>query len=92
MNREDIGLSADQRLLPTDNSPRSAEILRSVLIKVLSHATEGHFLLREQGRVIAEVGDKHAPLQAEANVVDTRAYARALLGGNTAAGGGCGCN
>ena len=86
MNRKDISLSADQRLLPTDHSPRSAEILRSVLIKVLSHATEGHFLLREQGRVIAEVGDKHAPLQAEANVVDTRAYARALLGGNTAAG------
>lgn len=86
MNRKDISLSADQRLLPTDHSPRSVEILRSVLIKVLSHATEGHFLLREQGRVIAEVGDKHAPLQAEANVVDTRAYARALLGGNTAAG------
>lgn len=66
--------------------PKSVEILRSVLIKVLSQASEGHFLLREKGRVIAEVGDKNSSLKAEANILDTRVYGRALLGGNTAAG------
>ena len=66
--------------------PKSIELLRKVLIQVLSRATEGHFLLREKGRVIAEVGDRDSSLKAEADVLDWRAYRRALLGGNTAAG------
>ena len=66
--------------------PKSVEMLRSVLIKVLSQANEGYFLLREKGRVIAEVGDSNANLKAEVNVLNTRVYRRALLGGNTAAG------
>jgi len=76
----------------TDNNreeqktPKTVEILRSVLIQVLSHASEGHFLLREKGRIIAEVGDRDSGLKAEVNILDTRAYGRALLGGNTAAG------
>jgi len=69
-----------------EDSSKSVEILRSVLIKVLSQANEGHFLLRENGRIIAEVGSRDAHIKAEANVLDTRAYGRALLGGNTAAG------
>ncbi len=66
--------------------PKSIELLRKVLIQGLSRATEGHFLLREKGRVIAEVGDRNSSLKAEADVLDWRAYRRALLGGNTAAG------
>tara|TARA_B100000686_G_scaffold352923_1_gene456541 strand:+ start:1029 stop:2279 length:1251 start_codon:yes stop_codon:yes gene_type:complete len=66
--------------------PKSVEMLRSVLIKVLSQANEGYFLLREKGRVIAEVGDSNANLKAEVNVLNIRVYRRALLGGNTAAG------
>ena len=86
MNHDDVTLSANRKLLQTDRAPKSAEFLRGIFVKVLSHASEGHFLLREKGRVIAEVGDRSDSLQAEVNVVDTRVYARALLGGNTAAG------
>ena len=67
------------------NSKRIA-LIRSLLLKVLSKASEGHFLLKENGHVVAEVGDPTAELRAEANVLDQRAYVRALLGGNTAAG------
>ena len=67
------------------NSKRIA-LIRSLLLKVLSNASEGHFVLKENGHVVAEVGDPAAELRAEANVLDQRAYVRALLGGNTAAG------
>ena len=67
------------------NSKRIA-LIRSLLLKVLSKASEGHFLLKENGQVVAEVGDPTAELRAEANVLDQRAYVRALVGGNTAAG------
>ena len=67
------------------NSKRIA-LIRSLLLKVLSKASEGHFLLKENGQVVAEVGDPTAELRAEANVLNQRAYVRALLGGNTAAG------
>ena len=86
MNNEDLSLGNGQRLLQTERAPKSAELLRDLFIKILGHASEGHFLLRERGRVIAEVGDQNSALRAEADVVDTRVYARALLGGNTAAG------
>ena len=61
-------------------------LLRVLLLKVLSKASEGHFVLKENGIIIAEVGSPSADLQAEADVLDQRAYERALLGGNTAAG------
>ena len=65
---------------------RKVALLRALLLKVLSKASEGHFVLKENGIVIAEVGSPSADLQAEADVLDQRAYERALLGGNTAAG------
>ena len=67
------------------NSKRIA-LIRSLLLKVLSKASEGHFVLKENGHVVAEVGDPAAELRAEANVLDQRAYVRALVGGITAAG------
>ncbi|NKB35171.1 MAG: methyltransferase domain-containing protein [Pseudomonadales bacterium] len=70
----------------SEDTPKSVEIIRSVLIQVLNHASEGHFLLREKGRILAEVGDRNSSLKAEVNVLDTRAYGRALFGGNTAGG------
>lgn len=83
-------MSQKEWVISNNNSeeilPKSVELLRSALIKVLSHANEGHFILREKGSVIAEVGDSGANLKAEVNVLDVRAYRRALLGGNTAAG------
>jgi len=65
---------------------RSARVLRRLLVEVLSRADQGYFLLRENGQVIAEVGSKDDELHAEAEILDSRVYARALLGGNVAAG------
>lgn len=69
-----------------EKHPKSVDFLRRILVQVLSNAKHGNFLLKEQGRVIAEIGDGSDEFRAEVNVVDTRSYARALLGGNAAAG------
>ncbi len=78
--------SAATALAPSLQTPRATALLRQLLIQVLERATEGHFLLREQGRIIAEVGNRHDSLHAEVNVLDLRCYRRALFGGNTGAG------
>ena len=44
-------------------------LLRALLLKVLSKATEGHFVLKENGVIIGEVGSASADLQAEASVL-----------------------
>lgn len=79
-------LDAAQSIPIIKRDTRRTALLRSVLVKVLEKAAEGHFLLKENGRVITEVGNPGDKLRAEVDVLDSRAYARALLGGNTAAG------
>ena len=78
--------SIDSSSARTYQTSKKIALVRSLLFKVLSKASEGHFLLKENGQVVAEVGDPEAELRAEADVLDQRAYLRALLGGNTAAG------
>lgn len=85
MNQKELSLNGPQQLVESDSS-RITDVLRKLLIQVLGHASEGHFLLKECDRVIAEVGNRNDPLQAEVNIVNTKVYARALIGGNTAAG------
>jgi len=60
--------------------------IRDGLLKILSRATSGYLVIREQGEVIGRFGDSSDTLRAEIDVVDTRTYRRALLGGNAAAG------
>lgn len=86
MNQKKLAISITPPRTDVDAIPRTAELLRTILVRVLSHASEGHFLLKENGHVIAEVGDRNDELQAEVEVLDTRVYGRALLGGDTAAG------
>lgn len=86
MNQKQLVITIPSSRKALGSIPKSAEVLRKILINVLSHAEEGHFRLKENGRVIAEVGDRTDPLQAEIEVLDPRAYGRALLGGDTAAG------
>ena len=86
MNQKQLAAQADRAIPEQDESSRSTALLRRLLIEVLSHASSGHFLLREKGRVIAEVGDRADALQAEVNIIDTRCYLKAVLGGDTAAG------
>ena len=84
MNNKNLDAAQTIPLIKRDT--RRTALLRSVLIKVLEKAAEGHFLLKENGRVITEVGNPDDKLKAEVDVLDSRAYARALFGGNTAAG------
>lgn len=78
----DIGSGFDSQ----SEIPRSAALIRRLLISILNKATHGHFLLKENGLVIAEVGNRDDALQAEVNILDHRAYWRSLAGGNTGAG------
>ena len=86
MDQKDLSLANGPLAKAEAASSRMTAILRHIMIRVLSQATDGHFLLRENGRIIAEVGSRSDSLQAEVNVMDTRAYTRALIGGNTGAG------
>ena len=69
-----------------EKSSKYVDFVRRMLVQVLSNAQHGHFLLKENGRVIVEVGNPSDSLHAEVNVLDTRSYARAIVGGNSAAG------
>ena len=60
--------------------------IRKSLLGVLARADQGHLLLREHGLVIGEFGNPDDELKAEIDVLDTRVYRRALLGGDPAAG------
>lgn len=86
MNQQQSTLLASNTIELKEKPSKPGDFLRRMLIQVLSNAQHGHFLLKENGRVIAEVGNRGDSLQAEANVLDTRSYARALIGGNAAAG------
>jgi cyclopropane-fatty-acyl-phospholipid synthase len=86
MNQTRSALLASSTIELKEKSPKSTDFLRRMLLQVISKAQHGHFLLKENGRVIAEVGNRSDCLQAEVNVLDTRSYARALVGGNAAAG------
>ncbi len=86
MNQKQLTLNAPSAIEPQEKSSKTVEFLRRALVRVLSNAEHGHFLLKENGRVIAEVGDRNDCLRAEVDVLDTRSYARALLGGDAAAG------
>jgi len=65
--------------------PRHQVLLRELLLRVLRRAREGRFVLREQGIIVAAIGAQGHELHAEVDVLDTRLYARVLLGGDTAA-------
>ena len=86
MKQEHWTLNFENTIEEGEKSSKSVDFLRGALLRVLSKAQYGHFLLKEKGRVIAEVGDRNASLQAEVDVLDSRSYARALVGGNAAAG------
>ena len=86
MNQEPITAQVNSGIGVQAGAPRSVVIIRQLLINLLGKAQHGHFLLREHGRVIAEVGKRGDALQAEVNILDSRAYWRSLSGGNTGAG------
>lgn len=86
MNHEQLTAECNSGIDAERDIPKSVAVIRQLLIKLLGKAQHGHFLLKEKGRVIAEVGRRNDTLQAEVDILDTRAYWRALTGGDTGAG------
>lgn len=86
MNQKNITAAIGAGFDSQCDIPRSAALTRRLLISVLKKAKYGHFLLKENGLVIAEVGNRDNELQAEVDILDHRAYWRSLTGGNTGAG------
>ena len=83
MNRNSLAHSgADQAAA---DIARHHILLREILLRVLRAAPAGQLVLREQGLIVARVGAPGHDLRAEVDVLDTRLYARVLLGGDTAA-------
>ena len=60
--------------------------IKKTLINILHEASAGHLILREKCIVIAEFGQPGDALQAEINILDSRCFTKALIGGDAAAG------
>jgi len=86
MNQKQLAAEIGAGFDSQSEIPRSAALIRRLLISILNKATHGHFLLKENGLVIAEVGNRDDALQAEVNILDHRAYWRSLTRGDTGAG------
>ena len=86
MNQKPLTIYPSLRAQHTVDNEATARWIKGGLLQVLSKATCGHLILRERGELVAEFGNPGDPLRAEINVVNSRVYKRALLGGNTAAG------
>ena len=83
MNRKSL-VSAEAAAVPS-NMFRHRVLLREMLLRVLRRAGEGQLVLREQGATVAVIGARDRAPRAEVDVLDTRVYARVLLGGDVAA-------
>lgn len=83
MNRKSL-VSAGAGPVPANISRRRI-LLREMLLRVMRRAGEGRLVLREEGMTVATIGAPDHVLRAEVDVLDTRVYARVLLGGDTAA-------
>jgi cyclopropane-fatty-acyl-phospholipid synthase len=86
MNQKPMTIYQALKARESINHQPASQWIRDGLLQVLSKATCGYLVVRERGVLLAEFGNKGDSLHAEINVVDTRTYRRALLGGNAAAG------
>ncbi|MFC3122082.1 class I SAM-dependent methyltransferase [Agaribacter flavus] len=59
---------------------------RSLFISVLKKMPAGYMVIKENGAIVAELGNQHDDLKAEVNVLSPAAYPRLLLGGSIASG------
>jgi cyclopropane-fatty-acyl-phospholipid synthase len=59
---------------------------RSMFISALKRLPQGNLIIKEQGEIIASLGDESSDLKAEVHILDTAAYPKLLLGGSIASG------
>ena len=86
MNQKPLTIYPTMKAGQSVSNESNAQWIKDRLLQVLSKATNGHLILRERGKIMAEFGNPGDSLRAEINIVDPRVYKRALLGGNAAAG------
>jgi len=86
MNQKQMAISPTYQQGSLPNGEKSLAWIKKALLSVLEGASTGHLILRENGIRIAEFGQPGDALQAEINVIDSRCYTKALIGGDAAAG------
>ncbi len=59
---------------------------RSLFISALKNIPDGQLLIKENGSIVADLGNKHHALKAEVNILNPAAYPKLLLGGSIASG------
>ncbi len=79
-------MSEEQLTAGSLSTSQRGALSRRLLLGLLSRLNEGALVLKERGDVIASIGDENSTLTAEVDVLDTRFYRAALLGGGTAVG------
>ena len=79
-------MSKEQLTAESFARSQSSGFSKRLLLGLLSHLSEGVLVLKEQGEVIATFGAEGSPLTAEIDVLNTKLYKAALLGGGTAVG------
>lgn len=86
MNQKPLTVYPSIKVRPLVRDEPAGNWLKEGLLQVLGKSTTGHLIIREHGELLAEFGNPGDSIKAEINVVDSRVYKRALLGGNAAAG------
>ena len=64
MNQKQWTISSSRAKNLNGKSERSGDFLRRMFVRILLGAQHGHFLLKENGSVVAEVGDRNDCLKA----------------------------
>lgn len=76
----------EQTFQTTESISLWEKTCRSMFIGALKHLPEGNLVIKEQGQIVASLGDKSSDLKAEVIILDTAAYPKLLLGGSIASG------
>ncbi|MFC4701812.1 class I SAM-dependent methyltransferase [Glaciecola siphonariae] len=76
----------EQTLQTTDSISLWEKACRAMFISALKHLPEGNLVIKENGQVVASLGDENSDLKAQVWILDTAAYPKLLLGGSIASG------
>jgi cyclopropane-fatty-acyl-phospholipid synthase len=76
----------EQTLSTSDTISMWERVCRSMFISALKNLPQGNLIIKEQGEVVASLGDEGSELKAEVHILDTAAYPKLLLGGSIASG------
>ena len=78
--------NGEQTLLNPESASWFDKLSRSILLKVFARLPEGELVIKENGVLVEQFGQKGAALHAEVNILDIKAYRHLLFGGSVASG------